>query len=79
MLYISLALVGALAVTVSVSARIIQSLIRSHARERDLLLNQLLHATGKPWQPAPADQREAPEPKEPRRFVAAPEQHPVFD
>lgn len=25
-----------------------------HARERDLLLNQLLHAAGKTWQPPPA-------------------------
>lgn len=28
---------------------------RQHARERDLLVNQVLHLSGRTWQPPPAD------------------------
>ncbi len=31
------------------------SMIRQHARERDLLMNQLLNLAGKPWQPPPSE------------------------
>lgn len=45
-----------------VFAALIRSRDRQHARERDLLLNQLLHACGTPWQPAPANTETAGEP-----------------
>lgn len=57
---------------------LLRSQQRAHARREDLLLNQLLNAVGKPWQPAPAD-----EPKPvaehviaPRRYTATPERFP---
>lgn len=50
---------------------------REHARERDLLTNQLLNSVGKPWQQAPADER-APEPEvEQRLYAVSPDQYPV--
>lgn len=46
---------------------------RAHARREDLLLNQMLNLAGKPWQQAPADQRER-TPVEPDPFVLDGEQ-----
>jgi hypothetical protein len=34
-------------------ARVIQQMIREHARERSLLTNQLLHLAGRTWQAPP--------------------------
>ncbi len=57
MLYVALAAVAALA-TVSVAfAGVIRSMSRAHARREDLLVNQLCSLAGKPWQPAPANDR----------------------
>ena len=55
MLYISLAELGLIALVCYGSWGALRAQSRSHARREDLLLNQLLHATGRPWQPAPAD------------------------
>lgn len=41
--------------TVALCANLLRSQQRAAARERDLLLNQILHLSGRPWQPAPAD------------------------
>lgn len=49
---------------------------REHARERDLLLNQLLHATGKTWQPPPAEPRELVPDRVPSEWTTSPEQEP---
>lgn len=49
-----LAVVVALLVVVSVLTRLLVSQQRAHARREDLLVNELLHAVGKPWQEAPA-------------------------
>lgn len=71
MIVVAVLLVVALVVTVTVGAGLLRSERRQHARERDLLLNQLLNVVGKPWQPAPADEPapSAPEPeREPPRF-----------
>lgn len=54
MLYVALAEAALLLAVVTVFAGVVRSLIRQHARERDLLLNQMLNLAGKPWQPSPA-------------------------
>lgn len=75
MIFVSLALVALLAATVITFAGLLRSERRASARERDLLLNQLLHAVGKPWTPAPAEAPAPPlEPEEimPSRYVANP-------
>lgn len=62
MLYIALAELGLIALLVFTFAGFIRSLTRAHARREDLLLNQALHAAGRPWQPAPADDFSPPRP-----------------
>ena len=54
MTYVALALAAVLAVTIGSFAGVLRSRDRAHARERDLMLNKLLHLAGKPWQEAPA-------------------------
>ena len=67
-----------LAVSTVVFASIVRSLVRQAARERDLLLNQLMHLAGRTWQEPPAQPQtpSAPveEDLEPGRFWASPEQ-----
>lgn len=86
MLYLALAELGLIALTILASASFHRSQTRAHARREDLLLNQLLHTAGRPWQPAPADTFEPPslydEDGELRmaqhysRFTLTPEQEP---
>lgn len=78
MTIIAACLVGALVVTVMTFGGLLRSERRQHARERDLLLNQLLHTVGKPWQEAPADHHEPPVEREPRTWTASPEQLPTY-
>lgn len=74
---IVVALAAGWATSVYALARLIASQARQHARERDLLTNQLLHAVNKPWAPAPAHES-APE-TVPRNWTASPEQLPIDD
>lgn len=78
MIIVTIVLAAALVVSLSIFASALRSQQRAHARREDLLLNQLLNAVGKPWQPAPADEREPVTPREipPRRYTATPEQFP---
>lgn len=55
MLYVALAEAVVVVVLVIAFAGLFKSLSRDHARRENLLLNQLLHAVDRPWQPAPAD------------------------
>jgi len=68
MIYVAFAAV-ALALIEGLSfASIVRSLVRQQARERDLLLNQIMHLSGRTWTPPPAhDPRPAPEPRETER------------
>jgi transcriptional regulator of met regulon len=68
----------AIVVVVLTFARLLQQQQRAHARREDLLVNQLLHAAGRDWQPAPAEQlrREQRDDLERQpRYMATPEQH----
>lgn len=65
MLYVALAEAGALIAVVAAFAGLLRSLIRQHARERDLMLNKVLHSVGRPWETAPANEPEKP-PEPPR-------------
>lgn len=59
---------------VALAFRFLRGQERAHARREDLILNQLLNSVGKPWQPAPADER-TPEPEpEPRLYAISPDQ-----
>ena len=64
------ALVEALAIVALavVFAGLVRSLLRQQARERDLLLNQIMHLAGRTWAPPPADLPIAEEPLEFEQF-----------
>lgn len=80
MIYIVLPLIVLNVVTIVLFGGIIKSLARSHARERGLLIDQLMHLAGKSWTPPPAEQWTAPKPGEPLvSFTATPEQSPLYD
>lgn len=54
LLIIALAAVAALLLSVLGLSGVIRSLVRGHARERDLLINQILHLSGRTWQDPPS-------------------------
>jgi hypothetical protein len=54
-IWVALAEAAALAAVVLTGAGLLRSQQRSYARERDLILNQLLHLAGRTWQPPPAE------------------------
>jgi hypothetical protein len=74
-----LVLAGALLVVTLALLSIVHSLIRRQSRERDRLINQICHLSGKPWQPAPALSLVEPE-AEPEldRYLGSPEQLPDY-
>lgn len=86
MVYLSLAELGVILLTIYGSWSAMRSQQRAHARREDLLVNELLHSVGKPWQRAPVDRQ----PQEPidweeqmerltqhySRFTTSPEQEP---
>lgn len=81
MVWVAITEAGALIAVVSILARLLISQQRAHARREDLLINQLLHATGRAWQPAPAveadRERERGDDLKRARWTASPEQHLV--
>lgn len=79
MTLIVLALIATNVVAVAAFGGIIRSVVRSHARERDLLVNQVMHLAGKSWTPPPAELWTAPERGEPLvTWTASPEQSPII-
>lgn len=78
MIYVALAEAAVLAAAILAFCGLLRSKERAHARREDLLLNQLLHAVGRPWQAAPADEATEPDEPEERTWTAAPEQLPVY-
>ena len=76
MIALVLALAGLAIVQALAFSAILARQSRAHARREDLLLNQLLHAVGKPWQEAPAEHRPAPaqETEPSHRYTLDPEE-----
>jgi hypothetical protein len=65
--------------TVTALCRMLASQQRAHARREDLLLNQLLAATGRPWQLPPAEEARMTDRLNGRKrvaYAASPEQYP---
>src|SRR5205814_1615871 len=64
-LIVALAAAAAVFVVLVVNAlrftSLVKSMLREHARERQLLLNQLLNLAGKPWLPEPYNREYYPE------------------
>lgn len=61
-----------------VTVRAKEAQARQHARERGLLIDQILHLSGRTWTPPPADEWQPPADEEPlvREWTATPEQQP---
>ncbi len=79
MIWLTAGLAAGWTITASLLASQLRSMQRAHARREDLLLNQLLHVAGRPWQPAPATEPALldAEPR-PATWTATPEQDPVY-
>jgi hypothetical protein len=67
MIYLAFASLAVAALTALALASVVRSLVRQQARERDLLLNQIMHLSGRTWTPPPA-QRE-PRTETPRETI----------
>jgi len=55
-------------------AQVVRWLIREHARERNLMLNQIMHLAGRTWQPPPIPEEPSMLPVE--EFLIDPSQLP---
>lgn len=55
MIYITLAAISAAALVSLAALHTVGQLIRAHARERNLMLNQLMHLAGRTWQAPPSE------------------------
>jgi len=53
-LAVALAALAVLAFTVYMAAMLFRGLVRQQARDRELLLNQIMHLAGRTWTPPPA-------------------------
>jgi hypothetical protein len=80
MLIVSLALVAVIVLLATVFAGALGRMQHAHARREDLLVNQILHLSGRTWTPPPADEWAAPADGEPlvREYdwTTQPEQQP---
>ena len=56
MLYVALVEAAALVVLVSMFSGILRSVLRATGRREDALIDKVLHASGNPWNVAPADE-----------------------
>jgi hypothetical protein len=79
---VALILAAALVAVVAAFAALLRWQQRAYTRERHLLVNQLLHATGRTWQPPPrvkSRQRTEVDGSDGwRPWTATPEQEPVY-
>ena len=60
MVYVALAEAAVLLALTVTFAGLIRSMLRSQARERDLLLNKIMHLAGRTWEPPPAAEQQPP-------------------
>jgi hypothetical protein len=68
--YVAALLALALIAASGIFASVIRSMVRQQARERQLLLDQILHLSGRTWTPPPVEQWEPPvEPVDEGRYV----------
>ena len=55
MTVVALTLAAALVVCVLGLSGVLRAVTRSHARERDLLIDKIMHLAGRTWTPPPVD------------------------
>jgi hypothetical protein len=76
MIYVALALIAALAILTLALTNVVARMGRQHAREREQLLNKIMHLAGKTWVEPPREPVPPDEAYDPSRFSYAPEQDP---
>lgn len=79
MMYVAFAALLLAAITALTFGTVVTSLLRTHARERNLMLNQLLHLAGRTWEPPPVEPTENgfdPDADVDDRFTTSPTQMP---
>jgi hypothetical protein len=72
MIWITVAAIVALALVAVAALHTVGQMLRAHARERNLMLNQLLHLAGRTWQPPPAAPEQELEELLEHRYESAP-------
>lgn len=77
MVYVALAEAVVLAVVVVAFTGLLRWKERACSRREDLMLDKMLHAVGRPWTPAPAEETKA-EPVA-QSWTWSPEQLPVLE
>lgn len=78
-LAVAIAALVVLAFALYLSAALFRNLVRQQARERELLLNQIMHLAGRTWQPPPEPQPAAgPVGEEEETVVIDPSQLPDY-
>jgi hypothetical protein len=80
---VALALVAALIVVCVSFVGALERQRRAHARREELLVNQVMHLSGKSWTPPPAERWTAPAGDDPLvaeigEWTATPEQQPLY-
>jgi cytochrome oxidase assembly protein ShyY1 len=75
---VAVSLVAALVVVTSAFVSLARWQMRQHARERELLLNQIMHLSGRTWTPPPSENWSGAKDGEPlvHEWTATPEQRP---
>jgi hypothetical protein len=58
-IYVALAEAVALVALTMVFAGLVRSMVRQQARERELILDKLMHLAGRTWTPPPASEPES--------------------
>lgn len=78
MLYVALILAVTVVVLVTSGVQMLSRIQRAHGRREDLLIAQVLHLSGRPWTPPPADEWKPAADGEPlvHEYTAQPEQQP---
>lgn len=69
MIYVAVAAIVALGLVTAGLLNVVRGMVRQHARERDALLDKIMHLAGRTWTPPPADQPPESEPDEEPLYV----------
>jgi len=75
--FVAVAALVVLALAIYLAATLFRGLVRQQARERELLLNQIIHLAGRTWQPPPVPD-EPYEPSEAETVIIDPGQLPDY-
>lgn len=71
MIYVAVCALIVAGVVAFSSAGLTRSLVRQHGRERDLMLDRIMHLAGRTWTPPPAEEWQPEQPDEQERYVGS--------